>query len=266
MKYLLAVVLALAMAAFLPGCGSGDSFTVLTYNIHHGRGLDGKVDIPRIGRVINAHSPHFACLQEVDMNTERTGGADTCAILSEETGMHATFAKAIPLGSGEYGIAVLSREKPLSTKRVALPGSESRVLLICEFDDCVIANTHLDLKHEARMKAVEIIKSELSAYARKPVFLAGDWNSGPGSPELSAIGGFASVISARDRATYHKPHFTQTDYANAKLCIDYIAVDTAHRAKYDVVKTYVVEERVASDHVPVVVTVSPVVQEPAGGK
>ena len=44
---------------------------VLSYNIHHGAGVDGKLDLPRIAGVITAVKPDLVALQEVDRNTER---------------------------------------------------------------------------------------------------------------------------------------------------------------------------------------------------
>ena len=49
---------------------------VMSYNIHHGEGMDGKVDLPRLAGVIRAESPDLVSLQEVDQKTERTGKVD----------------------------------------------------------------------------------------------------------------------------------------------------------------------------------------------
>src|SRR5215213_2148229 len=67
-------LLAVALAAG-GGCGSfrTPTITVLTYNIHHGAGGDGKVDIGRIAEVINRVKPDLVALQEVDRKTNRTG-------------------------------------------------------------------------------------------------------------------------------------------------------------------------------------------------
>ena len=49
---------------------------VLTFNIHHGRGADGQIDLARIARTVRAASPDLVALQEVDRNTSRSGGQD----------------------------------------------------------------------------------------------------------------------------------------------------------------------------------------------
>src|SRR5687768_15481548 len=68
---------------------------VLTYNIHHGEGVDGRLDLERIARVITAEEPDLVALQEVDVKTRRTGGVDQAAELARLTGMHFAFGKAI---------------------------------------------------------------------------------------------------------------------------------------------------------------------------
>lgn len=45
---------------------------LLTYNIHHAEGLDGKVDYDRIARVIRDTKADLVALQEVDIQTQRT--------------------------------------------------------------------------------------------------------------------------------------------------------------------------------------------------
>ena len=49
---------------------------VLTYNIHHGRGTDGQIDLERIAEVILSTRPDLVALQEVDRRTGRSNNAD----------------------------------------------------------------------------------------------------------------------------------------------------------------------------------------------
>ena len=46
---------------------------VLTYNIHHGEGIDGKLDLDRIAKIISSVEPDLVSVQEVDQKVERTG-------------------------------------------------------------------------------------------------------------------------------------------------------------------------------------------------
>ena len=54
---------------------------VLCYNIHHAEGVDGKLDLPRIARIILSVKPDLVALQEVDQNTKRTGQGEQAAEL-----------------------------------------------------------------------------------------------------------------------------------------------------------------------------------------
>ena len=104
---------------------------VLTYNIHHGEGRDGELDLPRLGRVITSVQPDLVALQEVDVGTSRVGGVDQLAELARLTGMHAQFGKAMDYMGGGYGVAVLSRWSLESTENqhaaeLSRPGTAHR--------------------------------------------------------------------------------------------------------------------------------------------
>ena len=231
----------------------------MSYNVMHCEGMDGKIDVARTAARIKAEDPDFACLQEIDWRTSRVSGIDEPAELARLTGMHATFAKAIPFRGGQYGVMMLSREKPISVEQRPLPGKEPRVLLVCEFKDCVVATSHLSVAgKEEREASVPIIRDAFAKYA-KPVFFTGDWNATPDSEVLKLLGGFLKVVSDTNCRTFHGrfeagPKAGLRD--DAPFCIDYIAVDRAHAEAFTVVDTHVVEDRATSDHAPIVATVA----------
>ena len=68
---------------------------VLTYNIHHGEGTDGIVDLPRLAQIVKSVQPDLVALQEVDQLTERASGVDQLHALAQLTGMRARFGKAM---------------------------------------------------------------------------------------------------------------------------------------------------------------------------
>src|ERR1700674_4341999 len=76
---------------------------VLTYNIHHGEGTDGRVDLSRLAGVMKSVQPDIVALQEVDRGTERSGGVDQLAELERLTGMHAEFGKTMDYSGGRHG-------------------------------------------------------------------------------------------------------------------------------------------------------------------
>ena len=241
----------------LAAYGSGeasDTFRMVSYNIRHGENMDRRLALEDTARVIAAQRPRFVGVQEVDQGTARTKGADTCAALAKGTGLVATFAKAIDFDGGEYGNAVLSREKPLSVRRVPLPGGEKRVLLLCEFADCWFGTMHLAVDSaEARAASVALVREAVAACGQKPVFLSGDWNASPDSAVLKDLKTFVTVLSPENRATYHPGMKADDETPNHRRCIDYLTVDPAHAAQYEVVRREVIDDRKTSDHRPVVV-------------
>jgi endonuclease/exonuclease/phosphatase family metal-dependent hydrolase len=248
---LAAVVAGLAIASGC--CCAKREVRFMSYNVHHCEGADKKVDLKRIASIINNERPDFAGLQELDCAAARSGGVDQPTELGKLTGMHVTYAKAIPLQGGSYGVALLSREKPLSVFRAPLPGKEPRVLLLCEFADCWVGTTHLSLDAECRLQAVEIMRGAVAERAgSKPVYLTGDWNAEPHSKELEAVRGFMKLLSAAKGRTFYG---FKTHDPSSEFCIDYVAVDSASASAVGVKSTYVVAECEASDHCPVVVVV-----------
>jgi len=241
----------LAVALSLAGCVNApkttEPFRIVSYNIRHGAGMDGKTSVWRVGCAIAGESPRFAGVQEVDQKTKRVDGLDSCAKLRQATDMHVTFAKGIDFQGGEYGVAVLSREVPLSVRRVPLPGEEPRVLLLCEFDDCWFGTTHLDVTSpEAQEKSVSIIREAVADCGAKPVFLTGDWNANPDSPVLAGLKGFMTVLSGENEGTFHGGK--ELDLKDPRRqCIDYVAVNSACRKDYRLRGRCVIANRVASD-------------------
>jgi endonuclease/exonuclease/phosphatase family metal-dependent hydrolase len=167
--------------------------------------------------------------------------------------MHVTYAAAIPLQGGSYGVALLSREKPLSVIRKPLPGKEPRVLLLCEFADRWVGTTHLALQEENQVEAAKIIRGVIAENkGKKPVFMTGDWNAEPKSQTLAEFRRFMKILSAEKGRTFFgfKSHAPESEF-----CIDYIAVDKRSAKKFQVRETYVVPDIVTSDHCPVVAVI-----------
>ena len=243
---------ALCMAMVFAGCVTpAREMTVMSFNVRHCVGSDMKLDVPRVAAAIAAVKPRFAALQELDVKTERSACIDEPAELARLTGMKATFGKTIDFQGGEYGVMVLSNEKPLSVTKVPLPGKEPRLLLLAEFDDCVFASTHLSVADETeRMASVGLVRSAVSRF-KKPVFVCGDWNAWPDSPLLKEMRTFLTVLSPTDQNTYHGT--APTRRTAAKHCIAYIAVDAAHAGSVRVLERKVVPDTVASDHKPIFV-------------
>ena len=241
------------VAAGLYAAPAASEVRLMSYNIHHCAGADKRVDVRRVAEAISREKPDFVGLNEVDQCALRSHGIDMPEELGRLTGLHATFAQAIPLQGGGYGNAVLSREKPLSVLRVPLPGREPRVLLLCEFADFWFGTAHFALQETNRLETVEIIRRVVNEKAAsKPMFITGDWNCQPESAPIASLRTFMAIISNEKCRTFHgfKKHAPDT-----VSCIDYIAVDRGAAARVKVKESHVTPDEMTSDHNPIVVTI-----------
>src|SRR4051812_30025640 len=78
---------------------------VVTYNIHHGEGMDKKFGLERIAKVVMAVKPDIVALQEVDQGTKRASGVDQPAEFARLMRMEVVFGRNIPFDGGGYGTA-----------------------------------------------------------------------------------------------------------------------------------------------------------------
>lgn len=206
---ILTSLLAMLLLGVFTGCtGSNTYFVrVTTYNIHHGAGMDGKLDLNRIAKAVMAPYPirgyfptgpgRIWCFQEIENKTSRTGKVDQTAELAKllspgGKGMPSVFGKAIDYDGGGYGNAIVSWRKILSSRTVALPnpkGGEARCTLVAMYKNLVVISTHLCNKHvENRLASVKAINELPEVKAGKlPVILAGDFNATPDSPTIKAL-------------------------------------------------------------------------------
>ncbi|HEX6077405.1 MAG TPA: hypothetical protein VFZ32_19380 [Micromonosporaceae bacterium] len=65
---------------------------VMCFNIHHGVGLDGRLDLERIARVTESQAAEVVGLQEVDRHfSTRSTFVDQARWLADRLGMHVVF-------------------------------------------------------------------------------------------------------------------------------------------------------------------------------
>lgn len=165
------------------------TFRVMTYNIHHGEGTDGRIDLLRIAELIKQERADIVALQEVDRGVQRTARRDLPAELAALTGMSVVFSNNFHYQGGEYGNAVLTRFAVLrwdnTHYRMIRPGEQRGLLqLVTEIHGrrLLILNTHIDYRPDdsERLMNVEEIKQITKKYGL-PVILMGDFNDMPGS-------------------------------------------------------------------------------------
>jgi len=258
MRFFRALLILLATALV---CTAGHAaeplrLRVLTYNIHHGEGTDGRFDLDRIAGVIKGLRPDLVALQEVDNKTRRASGVDQAAELGKRTGMHVVFGKAMDYAGGEYGEAVLSRFPFTSSKNHALPFTpgrepraaiEVRVRPVEDGPEIRFIGTHLEHADEAlRLAQAQRLNELFAGGDPSPTILAGDLNAVPGSPPMKAL--LEHFQPADPKAP--KPTFPSE---TPRRKIDYVLLRPPNA--WRVTTCQVPEEPVASDHAPLLAEV-----------
>ncbi|MFC6996795.1 endonuclease/exonuclease/phosphatase family protein [Rufibacter roseus] len=232
------------------------SLKVMSYNIHYGNPptRPGVTDIEAIVNVVNGDKPDLLALQEVDVNTTRSGRINMAQAIASRLHMRYYFAKAIDYQGGEYGVALLSKY-PLSEAKVhRLPtksgtGGEPRILATAKIslpDGTFIrfGNTHLDAQsdHTNRLLQIEEI-ARVTTSETLPFIIAGDFNAVPGTEVINKL-------DAHFQRTCQNCAPTIPASAPTRA-IDFIAY--RHPAnKFSVESHKVIYETYASDHRPVV--------------
>ena len=227
--------------------------TMMSFNIRMGCGLEDPFLIPEgelghlpaCAEVIRKVNPDWVAVQEIDRLTARAGHMDQTAELARFCGMRGTFVRKTGRTDGDYGLAILSREEPISVEKILVPGlRHPRCVEILEFADYVVACTHFPLSAERRLYAAEVVLLNL-AERDKPVFLAGDFNASPDSREIAELMKGFTLLSDPSSPTFRADHPTE--------CIDYVFVDTAHANRVTVLDRQVIAAPEATDHCALVV-------------
>lgn len=223
---------------------------VVSYNIKHGQGNDGVVDLERTAAVLRALAPDIVGLQEVDDRATRSGGVPQAERLGELLGLHPAFGKFMDFQGGGYGLAILSRYPILKTTPLRLPdGNEPRVALVVDVrlgdgQPLAIVNVHFDWVRDDgfRFAQASALAAHLDALT-SPYILLGDFNDVPESRTLALFKSRAAEARKPEGASYT---FSSTAPARE---IDFIFYSPASRFVAREVR--VIDEPVASDHRPV---------------
>jgi len=233
-------------------------FRLMTFNIHHGEGMDGVIDLDRIATLITNHQADIVALQEVDRGTERTGRIDMPAELARRTGLTAVFSNNYHFGGGEYGNALLTRfpiRQWTNSHFHPLAPVEQRgilqVLLTVQDRPLLVANTHFDAgrTHEERIHSAAQLPEILLPHRHLPILLAGDFNATPDSAVYRAVAnGFRDAWKERgDGSGWTIP----VETPNRR--IDYIFISKGAPV---VVREIKVLSTQSSDHLPVLAMLS----------
>lgn len=225
-----------------------DTLRVLTYNTHHGEGMDGVLNLGRIGDLIAELNPDVVTLQEMDDQAERTGGVDQAGAYASLTDMEPLFGQFMEFQGGHYGMALLSRLPILDwTNHQLPPGAEPRSALTARLKlpgsgrEVVVSGIHFYQTEEERLAQAQSLMEALEG-EEGLVILAGDFNSTPGSPVMQLL--------ETEWAQAHKEGSPFTFPANEPAReIDFMMVRP--KGAFRVLEHRVLDEEVASDHRPI---------------
>ena len=227
-----------------------DTLRIVAYNIHHGEGMDERLDLPRIAAIISDMRPDLVALQEVDRFVERTDSVDQAGVLGRLTTLASEFGQFMPYQGGDYGMAVLSAWPIISVVNHRLPdGEEPRSALAVRVRspktgrELEFVGIHLYRTDEERLAQATRL-DEVYATQTIPSILAGDFNSLPTSNVINLLSGSWQFIEKGD------DRFTFSSMEPVRE-IDFVAFRPA--GSFAVLSQYLVDAPVASDHRPLFV-------------
>jgi endonuclease/exonuclease/phosphatase family metal-dependent hydrolase len=174
-----------------------DSVKVMSFNIAHGLGMDGLVNLEKTALVIENSQADVIGLQEVDRYfSSRSSFVDQVAWLGGRLGMYTAYGANLdmePIRAGhprrQYGNAILSKypikyveNHSLTPVHCEFGNNEQRGVLeaVVEMEGTLlhIFNTHLALKEEELKMSIDELLS-LTKKCKLPHVLLGDFNAPP---------------------------------------------------------------------------------------
>jgi len=244
---------------------------VLSYNIHYGVGMDSKKDLIRIADVINRLNPDLVGLQEVSdsIMTETISqltdmvGVFGASIEKETPNLYHLLDIPVPKSQLFYGDAILSKYPFQYIGNLSIPSaSSSRYEAMCidvDFsgkygEETVVRfiTTHFDYLKAigsklARKASVEVIETAfINGGTDMPYILTGDLNATPQSAPIKLLEekGWIKGDSGKE--------FPTIPSISPRKQIDYVLVRP--KSRWRIIDIHVVEEGMASDHRPIMMT------------
>ena len=160
----------------------------VTYNICHGEGLDGKIDIKRQAELIKDINPDAALLQEVDICTDRCGHIDEMAELAKHADMpYYLKGVNIEFQNGLYANGILSKNEIINSGKYLFEKvDEAHEQRNVTYGQITIGGkkihlfcTHLSTNKEERMLAMNKLLELISKIDKNEyIILGGDFNFG----------------------------------------------------------------------------------------
>jgi endonuclease/exonuclease/phosphatase family metal-dependent hydrolase len=205
-------------------------------------------NLPRIIDFIKAQDPDIVGLVEVDTGSIRTGNVNQAEAIARALGHYSVY-------QCKYGANSLNQRLPIVRKQanafLAAPRVRGerfhyfekgikRLIIELELDDCAIFLVHLSLKYRHRHAQLHYLH-DLIVAARRPVLVAGDFNTFWGEHEIYLFMKAAKLNNANARSLPSYP-----SQAPRKE-IDFVLYGSGIQ-----VKSFAIPRVKFSDHLPLV--------------
>ena len=233
-----------------PGTGMPATVRVASYNIRHGAGTDGRLDLERTAAFIENLRPDIIGLQEVDNQAKRSGAVDQPEFLGQRLGMSSAFGSFMKYQGGNYGMAILSRYPIVKEHEIRLPeGNEPRVALACEIvlpsgQHVMAVNVHFDWVNDDKFRYAQATKvAEFLNKLEMPYLLLGDFNDTRNSRTLELL--------SENKLEATKPVNNRFTFSSTKPTTEIDFVFAYPKSSWGLHHTYVFDGPKTSDHRPV---------------
>lgn len=234
----------LLCTALVAACSPSEKeLKMMSFNVNNGVGMDSVLNFQRAADIILAQSPDVVALQRLDSMTARFPDF-ALGKLAEKTSMTGTFAATAAIEGGKTGVGILSKEKPVKTYSVKLPGGdEGSVLLVVEFKKYCFGCVMMSRAQGDQISSIAIIKEE-AAKAGKPFFFGGSLNARYGSQTISSLARDFTPLANISGRTFP---------ANQPIAlVDYLFMYNRNIKSFNVDSVAVLNEPLASNHRPVI--------------
>jgi len=224
---------------------------VMCYNTRHAKGMDERVDVPRLAARIQAAGADLIGLQEIDRGTNRSDGIDQIAELGRIIGFHSAYGAFMDYDGGQYGLGVLSRYPIIASRTVSIPDrKEPRVALLADIalpsgQTVCLADIHFDCIEDDTERFGQAQK--VAASLREidlPCLLMGDFNDEPGTRTIEFFRSFMlEAVKPMDSRLTFPSNAPERE-------IDFLFLSPSSR--WVVNRVDVVDDSMTSDHRPIV--------------
>lgn len=224
--------------------------TLASYNVHGCIGVDGRHDVPRIARVLRALNAQVIALQEVIFDPTEGGAAEPVDILAELSGFRAICAPIARGRDAHFGNALLTTLPILRVETLNLnflqyePRTALDVDLELEGKRLRVIATHLGLRPAERRFQVKKLLAHVAHEEDAITVLLGDFNEWflVGRPLRWLHARFGRSASCATYPSYFPVLALDRVWVHPKGILSGVHCHTQGEA------------RVASDHLPLVVT------------